>query len=136
MAAEQSRRGSAMPNRSQTATMKSLHAKKYGDALALPRLSGGADETGGYVGKADLTVENGSDHKIAQGAEIGKSSTSRACLILRMGALRTCSRQRNKSSWPTGSGWSERTFDEAIAEANRGTEGIEAYLSTKFVSQI
>ena len=62
MAAEQSRRGSAVPNRSRTATMKSLHAKKYGDALALPRLSGGADETGGYVGKAEFTVQYGSDY--------------------------------------------------------------------------
>jgi hypothetical protein len=45
--------GSTLPYRSRTATMTSLHAKGYGNALALPCWSGETGETGNYLGKVD-----------------------------------------------------------------------------------
>jgi hypothetical protein len=42
-----------LPYRSRTATMTSLHAKGYGNALALPCWSGETGETGNYLGKVD-----------------------------------------------------------------------------------
>src|SRR5262249_27269925 len=68
-----------LPNRSRTGNMKSIRVKEYGDAFALPRLSGGAGETGGYVGKAAFTVQFGKC-LLAQGTEIGKPSALRAQL--------------------------------------------------------
>ena len=46
-------RGPTLPYRSRTATMTSLHAKGYGNALALPCWSGETGETGNYLGKVD-----------------------------------------------------------------------------------
>jgi len=45
--------GSTLPYRSRTATMTNLHAKGYGNALALPCWSGETGETGNYLGKVD-----------------------------------------------------------------------------------
>jgi hypothetical protein len=36
--------------------MTSLHAKGYGNALALPRWSGETGETGNYLGKVDRPI--------------------------------------------------------------------------------
>jgi hypothetical protein len=47
------RDGATLPYRSRTATMTSLHAKGYGNALALPCWSGETGETGNYLGKVD-----------------------------------------------------------------------------------
>ena len=56
MAAEQKPARFSRAKPVSNATMKSFHAKWYGDALALPRLITGTDETGVYVGKVDMAA--------------------------------------------------------------------------------